>query len=318
MDWSTTAFLLPGQGSQYVGMGADFAAAFPTARAVYDEADTLLGYALSALMFGGEESELAQTLHTQPAMYVNSIAIARVLVERLPAARPAALAGHSLGEFTALTLAGALAFADGVRLVQARAQAMHAAGSAQKGGMAAILNLSAEQVAAVCREAQVQTGQPVVLANDNCPGQVVISGAESALEAAMALAKEAGAKRALRLNVSTANHSPLMLPAQEAFSAAVDSVPLSDPHTPVYANITAEPLRDAAAIRAEMRQQMTSAVIWTRTVQNMIRDGIQTFVEVGAKDVLSGLVKRIDSAVTVTRIGDLATLEAFLAQANAT
>lgn len=316
MDWSTTAFLLPGQGSQYIGMGADFAAQYPTARATFEEADDLLGYALSALMFAGEESELAQTIHTQPAMYVSSVAIARVLREQLPQAQPVALAGHSLGEFTAFTLAGALAFADGVRLVQARAQAMQAAGNSEKGGMAAILNLSSEQIITLCHEAQRQTGKPVVLANDNCPGQIVISGEETALEVAMSLAKEAGAKRALRLNVSTANHSPLMQSAQDTFQQAVATLALSDAQTPVYANITAEPLSATDSIRHEMKNQMTSAVQWTRTIQNMARDGVQTFVEVGAKDVLSGLVKRIDSAVNVTRVGDIATLEVFLAQAQ--
>lgn len=313
MNGITTAFVFPGQGSQHIGMGKDFAQAYPIARETYQEADDVMGFALSALMFEGEESELAQTVNTQPAMYVNSIAILRVLQSLKPAAVPFAVAGHSLGELTAVTASGALAFADGVALVRERARLMQRAGEAAPGGMAAILNLPADVLEGVCEQARIAIGKPVVIANDNCPGQIVISGDNDALEHAMMLAKEAGAKRALRLNVSTANHSPLMASAETAFAEKVSSTPFSTPSVPVYANLTAQPLRDADAIRHELAHQLTRPVRWTATIQNMRQDGVQAFVEIGAKDVLSGLIKRTDATATLHVINSIATLEAYLA-----
>jgi [acyl-carrier-protein] S-malonyltransferase len=313
MNGTTTAFVFPGQGSQHVGMGKDFAQAYPIARDTYQEADDIMGFALSALMFDGDEAELAQTVNTQPAMYVNSVAILRVLQSLKPSAVPFAVAGHSLGELTAVTASGALAFADGVALVRARARLMQRAGEASPGGMAAILNLPADVLEGVCEQARIATGKPVVIANDNCPGQIVISGDNDALEHAMTLAKEAGAKRALRLNVSTANHSPLMASAEAAFAEKVASTPFSAPNVPIYANLTAQPLHDVDGIRHELAQQLTRPVRWTTTIQNMRADGVQTFVEIGAKDVLSGLIKRTDANATLYVINSIATLEAYLA-----
>ncbi len=313
MNWSTTAFIFPGQGSQQVGMGEDFAEAYPIAKATFEEADSLMVFSLSAMMFEGDETALAQTVNTQPAMYINSVAILRVLQSLNPSATPAVVAGHSLGEITAVTASGALAFADGVRLVQERARLMQSAGEANPGGMAAILNLPIDALERVCQQASEATGKPVVIANDNCPGQIVISGDNEALEHAMALAKEAGAKRALKLNVSTANHSPLMASAEGAFSKKVGDTPFTTPTLPVYANLTATPLHDAGAIQEELANQLTRRVRWKESIQAMRQAGIQTFVEIGSKDVLSGLMKRIDAEATVYTVNSVASLKAFLA-----
>jgi [acyl-carrier-protein] S-malonyltransferase len=313
-DSSRVAFVFPGQGSQSAGMGKDVAAAFPAAAQTFNEADDILGYSLSALMFDGDETELAQTIHTQPAMFVSSAALLRVLAAAGYTSAPAAAAGHSLGELTAVHAAGALAFADGVRLVQERARLMQQAGQQASGGMAAVLNLGPDILADLCEQASHSTGKTVVIANDNCPGQIVISGHVEALEAAVELAKAAGARRAVRLNVSTANHSPLMQPAEDAFADVVAATPLVAAALPVYANLTAQPVQSAADIRHELSQQLTRRVRWTETIQNMIAAGIHHFVEVGNKDVLSGLIRRIDSTVTVSRIGDVATLQEFLSR----
>jgi [acyl-carrier-protein] S-malonyltransferase len=311
---SRLAFVFPGQGSQSVGMGKDLAAAFPAAAQTFAEADDILGYSLSAMMFDGDEAELAQTIHTQPAMFVSSAALLRALAAEGYTTAPAAVAGHSLGELTAVHAAGALAFGDGVRLVRERARLMQQAGEQASGGMAAILNLGTDALAELCEQASKATGKTVVIANDNCPGQIVISGHTEALEAAMELAKAAGARRALRLNVSTANHSPLMQPAEAAFARVVAATPLGDAALPIYANLTAQPIQAAADIQHELSQQLTRRVRWTETIQNMIAAGIQHFVEIGNKDVLSGLIRRVDSSVAVSRISDAATLQEFLSR----
>lgn len=312
MEWSQVALVFPGQGSQQIGMGKDFFDTFPHAQSTFLQADSVLGYALSDLMFSGEESTLAQTIHTQPAMFVSSIAIWRVLTDHLPQAKPALLAGHSLGEITAVCASGALGFEAGVALVQQRAQLMQQAGEANPGGMSAILNLDPERLAQVCEQATAQVGKPVVPANDNTIGQIVISGDNEALEVAMQLAKEAGAKRALRLNVSTANHSPLMASAEQAFAQVIAKTPFSPPQTPIIANLTAQPLTTAEAIQAELSQQLTRQVRWTQSIQAMIAQGVTTFIEVGSKEVLSGLIKRVDGTVTTLNINSTATLEHFL------
>lgn len=314
VDWSKTAFVFPGQGSQVVGMGQDFADSYAVAHETYAQADALLGYRLSEIMFSGPADALDDTLNTQPAMYVNSIAILRVLQQELPAAQPAFVAGHSLGELTALSAAGALAFDAGVPLVHERARLMQEAGKLHSGGMAAILGLTPEQVREICKQASAQTGEPLVLANDNCPGQIVISGDKATLDVALELAKAAKARRAIPLKVSVAPHSPLMAPAEADFTKAVEKTRFEPPSIPVYANISAQPLRDVPSIRRELEAQLTNPVHWTDSVQNMIAAGVETFIELGSKDVLTGLLRRIDKTKTGLTLHSVEALQAFVAE----
>jgi [acyl-carrier-protein] S-malonyltransferase len=294
LDPKRTAFVFPGQGSQVVGMGKALADAHPEARRLFEEMDSILGIPLTRLCWEGPDSQLGETLNTQPAMLTNSIAAWRVLTDALGGFEPLCAAGHSMGEFSALVAAGALGFADAVRLTRERGRVMCEAGSARPGGMAAILNLDAAALEAVCRQAAEETGGIVHVANDNCPGQVVISGEVDALERAMALALKSGARRAVRLNVSIGSHSVLMTEASRLFGLAVDAVPLSDPRIPVIGNVAAAPMRTADAIRLEIKTQLISPVRWADSVRAMRALGAETFIELGSKDVLTGLLKRID------------------------
>lgn len=314
LDWSATAFVFPGQGSQQVGMGADLASAYPAARAVFQQADEILGFSLSTLCFEGPEDALNDTINTQPALYVMGAAILRVLEAELGAARPAMVAGHSLGEFTALHAASALDFAGGLRLVRERGRLMKEAGVRSPGAMAAILGLDAEAVRALCAEVSAQSGQPLVLANDNCEGQLVISGGRAAVETAVSLAAERGAKRAIPLAVSVASHSPLMGAITDEFRAALDATEFSPPAIPVVGNVQARPLTDVAAIRAELAEQLTSTVRWTESVEVMRQAGITSFVELGPKDVLSGLIKRIDRSAERTALNSADAVRDFVSQ----
>lgn len=312
VDFTSTAFVFPGQGSQTVGMGKDIAAAYPVAREIFEQADDLLGFSLSRLCFEGPEDELNDTINTQPALYVCGIATLRALQAELPNAQAAMFAGHSLGEFTALAAAGSLTFADGLRLVRERGRLMKAAGDASPGAMAAVLGLDTEVVREVCARASSETGGVLVLANDNCPGQVVISGDGEALERGMTLAKEAGARRALKLAVSIAAHSPLMQPAADDFSRALDETPFEMPKAPVYGNVNAAPLETVDAIRHELRVQLTQSVRWTESVRAMAAGGAQRFVELGPKDVLTGLLKRIDDTRTGVALNSAAAVQQFV------
>lgn len=305
---ATTAFVFPGQGSQTVGMGRDLAEASPAARQTFAEADEALGFALSALCWAGPDADLNATVNTQPALLACSIAALRALREKVGAFEPAFYAGHSVGEVTALVAAGALTFADGLRLVRARGRAMAAAGERSPGGMAAILGLDAPVLETVCAEASALAGGVVQVANDNCPGQVVISGDVAPLEKAMELAKAKGAKRAMRVAVSVAAHSPLMESGLADYAAAVAATPLQTPRTPVISNITAEPLPDVAAIRAELPAQLITQVRWTDSVRYLVAHGVTTFLELGSKDVLTGLLKRIDANTTGLAVGAPAAL----------
>jgi [acyl-carrier-protein] S-malonyltransferase len=299
----TTAFVFPGQGSQFVGMGRELAQASAAARQTFEEADEYLGFRLSTLCWEGPEAALNDTVNTQPALLVCSTAALRALREKIGEFIPAFVAGHSVGELSALVAAGAMEFEDGVALVRKRGEVMKAAGERSPGGMAAVLNLDAPVLVEVCAEASAATGGVVQVANDNCPGQVVISGDTPALEKAMELAKARGAKRAIKLQVSIAAHSPLMRSAVEEYTHAVESVPFIAPVPPLVGNITAAPLSDPNDIRAELPAQLTAPVRWTESVRYVLAQGVTTFVELGSKDVLTGLLKRIDASATGIAVG---------------
>ncbi len=297
LDPKRTAFVFPGQGSQVVGMGKALADACPEARRLFEEMDSLLGVPLTRLCWEGPEAELGDTLNTQPALLTHSVAAWRVLADALGGFQPLCVAGHSMGEFSALVAAGALPFADAVRLTRERGRVMCAAGKTTPGGMAAILNCPASVLEKLCARAAEETGGIVGIANDNCPGQVVISGEVQALERAMALALQNGARRAVRLNVSIGSHSPLMQGAALEFARAVNAAPISDPNVPLIGNVGAAPLRTAAGLRDDINAQLTSPVRWVESVRAMQALGADTFIELGSKDVLTGLIKRIDPAV---------------------
>jgi len=305
----TTAFIFPGQGSQVVGMGKDLAAQFPIAKQFFDEADSLLGFSLSNLMWAGPAEELNETINTQPALYVHSIAV-WMTYALLSNPKPATVAGHSLGELSALTASGALAFSDGLKLVRVRGELMKRAGELNPGGMAAILGVDIPTLDKVCAEAS-SADEYVQVANDNCPGQVVISGHKPALERAMAGAKAVGAKRALPLAVSIAAHSPLMDSIQKDWNAAVDTCAMKDAEIPVVGNVHAKAIRTSDDLRADIKAQMQSRVRWTESVQGMSESGIQTYVEAGSGEVLIGMVKRIDAAASRFALGNPKDFEAL-------
>ncbi|HEY54359.1 MAG TPA: ACP S-malonyltransferase [Caldilineae bacterium] len=287
--------LFPGQGAQKVGMGADIAANSPAATAIYEQADEILGFSLSKLCFEGPDETLTDTINAQPALLITSIATLRAIEEKL--GRPleaGAAAGHSLGEYSALVAAGAIDFPDALRLVRERGRLMKLAGEQADGGMAAIIALDTDKIEQICQEASQQTGSSVGIANDNCPGQVVISGDEAGLDAAMSAAKEAGARKVVRLAVSIAAHSSLMGAVEDEFAAAVDAATIRQPAYPVIANISARPLTTAEEIRDELVGQLQSSVKWTGSMQRLIADGYDNFIEIGPGGVLAGLMKRID------------------------
>lgn len=278
---------------------------YPVAAATLAEADDVLGFALSALCFHGPEEVLTDTIHAQPALLAASVATLRVLREALPdLPAPALVAGHSMGEYSALVAAGALSYADGLRLVRERGRLMKEAGERAPGGMAALLGLDAAAVESLCAEAAAQTGGVVQLANDNCPGQTVISGDFGALEAAMQLARQAGAKKVVRLAVSIAAHSPLMEPAAAALRAAIEATPIVVPAVPVIGNVHAEPLLTVAAVRADLASQLTASVRWTDSMRYAVSQGVTRVVEIGSGDVLTNLMKRIDRDVQRLAVGD--------------
>ncbi len=297
-----TAWVFPGQGSQYVGMASDAVQQNAQAGTLVRHADELLGVPLSQVMIAGPEDELRQTKNTQPAIFVHSMA----LVSLMQGPRPDMVAGHSLGEYSALVVAGALSFDDGLRLVRLRGELMQRAGEIEHGTMAAVIGLDPQAVQDVCTKAS--SSGIVQPANFNSPGQVVISGSVDGVRAAMALAKARGAKMVKELVVSGAFHSPLMRSAQEGLRNALATVTINDPQTPVYTNVTADAVTDAKTVRRLLLEQLTSPVRWEESVVAMIRNGATSFVEIGPGKVLQGLIKRIDPAVTVMgidRVGDI-------------
>lgn len=280
------AFVFPGQGAQFVGMGKDLYENSAEAKAMFDKVNEILGFNITDLMFAGTDEDLKQTKVTQPAIFLHSVILAKVLGDKF---QPDVVAGHSLGEFSALVAAGAMSFEDGLRLVAQRAMAMQKACELEPSTMAAILGLEDAVVEEVCAGIE-----GVVPANYNCPGQLVISGSISGIDAACEQLTEKGAKRALKLSVSGAFHSPFMEPARAELAKAIEQTEIKAPMCPVYQNVTASPVTDPVEIKKNLVAQLTGAVKWTQTVNNMIANGVDSFTEVGPGAVLQGLVKKVD------------------------
>ena len=287
------AFVFPGQGAQFVGMGKDLYDNNATAKELFERANDILGFRITDLMFAGTEEDLRQTKVTQPAIFLHSVILAKTMGEEFC---PDMTAGHSLGEFSALVAAGALTFDDGLRLVATRAFAMQKACEARPSTMAAILGLTNEQVEEICASVDAI----VAPANYNCPGQVVVSGVEEGIDAACEKALAAGARRALKLKVGGAFHSPLMQPAHDELAAAIEKAQFSAPVCPVYQNVDAAPHTDPAKIKKNLIAQLTAPVLWTQIVQRMIADGATEFTELGPGAVLQGLIKKINRDAVVS------------------
>lgn len=287
------AFVFPGQGSQFVGMGKDLYDNNPLAKKLFDKADEVLGFKITDIMFAGTAEQLKETKVTQPAVFLHSVISALCLGDEF---KPDMTAGHSLGEFSALVAAGALDFEDGLKLVAARANAMQKACEKNPGTMAAIIGLPDETVEKVCKEVS-DGGEVVVPANYNNPGQLVISGSKEGITKACELLKEAGAKRALPLAVGGAFHSPFMQYAKDELQKAIEATEFHAPKCPVYQNVDAKPHTDPAEIKANLIAQLTSSVRWTKSVQNMIADGADEFIECGPGKALQGMIRRIDRSV---------------------
>jgi [acyl-carrier-protein] S-malonyltransferase len=288
------AYIFPGQGAQYPGMGKDLYEKSPLAKALFLKANEILGFNITNIMFEGTEEDLKQTNVTQPAIFLHSVLLAKTLENF----QPEMVAGHSLGEFSALVANGALSFEDGLRLVSKRAQAMQKACQAEPSTMAAIVGLDDEVVEEVC----ASIDEIVVPANYNCPGQLVISGSMAGIDKACEVLTARGAKRAIKLVVGGAFHSPLMEPAREELAAAIEATPFSKPICPIYQNVNAAPTSDPEVIKQNLIAQLTAPVRWTQTAKNMIADGATLFTEIGPGKVLQGLIKKVDKTAEVAGV----------------
>lgn len=315
-----TLFMFPGQGEQHVGMAQELVNSSAAAKAVMDEADEILGFSLSQLCFNGPEAELNDTLNSQPAVLASSLAALAALNEQLASADTVDgdasecwVAGHSLGEYSALVAAGSISYSDALQLVRERGRLMKQAGEQNPGSMAAILGLDDEQVASICQDVSETQGN-VQIANYNCPGQIVISGEQSAVEAAMAGCESAKARKVVQLAVSVAAHSQLMQPAVDELAAAINAVEIRPPQIPVIANTSVTSLQTVEEIRAELVSQLTGSVRWTETIQQAVDQGIQAYVELGPGKTLTSLVKRIDRKSTRVNVNDGDTLAAFMSK----
>jgi len=302
-----TAYIFPGQGSQTVGMGQDLYDTCPTAKKIFEEADDRLGFSLSGLCFDGPEDELRKTINAQPALVTMSYACLRIAQETgkgLPP--PAYLAGHSLGEYTALAAADVLDFADTVYLARERGRLMYEAGLQKPGTMAAIIGLDEAALSDICMETDT------LIANFNCPGQLVISGATINVEEAVEMAKEKGASRAIPLQVSGAFHTPLMQPAVDGMAEIIPTLTFREPIIPIIANTTAQPLTTSAAIKTELLDQLCNGVRWQASIEYMLGNGVTNVIEIGPGKVLTGLMRRIDRSVETLNIGDAGTIQALV------
>jgi [acyl-carrier-protein] S-malonyltransferase len=305
-----TAFLFPGQGSQKIGMGFELSNQNPEAKTAFLEADHCLGFSLSTLTWQGPDGDLHDTFNTQPALLTHSFAAIKVFEKSFPGFRPQFVAGHSMGELSALVAAGSLSFFDGLKLARKRGELMKEAGLRSPGGMAAIMGLDIPALEKICEQASSQTDL-VQVANDNCPGQVVVSGSVKALEIAIQLAQEAGARKVTPLSVSIASHSPLMGFAQEKFNLVVNTSPITSPEITIIGNVDARPLTTPNEIRHDLQSQLTSRVRWTETIQFLIEQGVTYFIELGSGSVLTGLLKRINREVSGYALGSPDDFEKF-------
>ena len=312
-----TIYLFPGQGSQEVGMAADLVANFPAAKAVFEEADSVLGFPLSSLCFDGPEEGLTDTINAQPALLTTSVATLSAIAAELGndwptvAAEKVFLAGHSMGEYSALVAGGSVTFADGLRLVRERGRLMKKAGEQSPGMMAAILGLDEESVSAICADVTDQGGIAQI-ANDNCPGQIVISGDRGGMEAAMNALSTAGARKVVPLAVSIAAHSPLMEPAAEELRAAIDATPIKLPIATIIGNTSATPLTNVEAIRAELTAQLTGSVRWSESMRFALDAGVTDFIEIGPGGVLATLMKRIHRKSKRSAVSDVDSVATFI------
>jgi [acyl-carrier-protein] S-malonyltransferase len=292
------AYIFPGQGSQFSGMGKNLSESSAIAKDLFEQANEILGFRISDIMFSGSDDELKQTNVTQPAVFLHSV----IAYKTLESAAPDMVAGHSLGEFSALVANGALSFEDALKLVSIRATAMQKACELNPSTMAAVLALDDAKVEEICRQVQEETGEVVVAANYNCPGQLVISGSLQGIQTACERMKAGGAKRALVLPVGGAFHSPLMAPAKEELAAAINATTFKNPSCPVYQNVVASAVSDVESIKTNLIEQLTGAVRWTQTVQAMVADGATNFTEVGPGKVLQGLVQKVFKEAQVSGV----------------